>query len=146
VIEQAEVELANRNGRLHPAQRGKLLDLNFWAAAVVAIAGLVVAVLIALVADTAGEVLGTVVPILALAAWFAYVCWRRLADAGCSRSPAGRTTSTPRGSPTSTRSACTTARPGSRASRRSACAPAAGPTRWSESCASGSGRTRSTPC
>jgi hypothetical protein len=85
VIEQAEVELANRNGRLHPAQRGKLLDLTFWAAAVVAIAGLVVAVLIALAADTAGEVLGTVVPILALTAWFAYVCWRRLADVGGGR-------------------------------------------------------------
>ncbi len=80
MIEQAEVELANRNGQLHPAQRGKLLDLNFWAAAVVAVAGVVVAVLIATVADTAGEVLGTVVPILALTAWFAYICWRRLAD------------------------------------------------------------------
>ncbi|MFG1647310.1 hypothetical protein ACGFMK_44120 [Amycolatopsis sp. NPDC049252] len=85
MIEQAEVELANRNGQLHPAQRGKLLDLNFWAAAVLAVAGLVVAVLIATVADTAGEVLGTVVPILALTAWFAYVCWRRLADAGGGR-------------------------------------------------------------
>jgi hypothetical protein len=82
VTEQAEVELANRTGRLHPAQRGTLLDLNFWAAAVLALAGLVAAVLLALVAGTAGEVLGTVVPILAAVAWFAYVCRRRLADVG----------------------------------------------------------------
>ncbi|MEV7037924.1 hypothetical protein [Amycolatopsis sp. NPDC051061] len=85
MIEQAEVELANRTGRLHPSQRGKLLDLNFWVAAVLALAVLVAAVGIGLVAETAGEVLGTVVPLLAIAGWFAYVCWRRLADAGSGR-------------------------------------------------------------
>jgi hypothetical protein len=80
VIEQAEVELANRHGRLHPSQRGKLLDLNFWVAAVLVVAGLVGAVMLAAVAETAAEVLGTIVPILAITAWFAFVCWRRLAD------------------------------------------------------------------
>ncbi|GLY39437.1 hypothetical protein Amsp01_054610 [Amycolatopsis sp. NBRC 101858] len=80
MIEQAEVELANRHGRLHPSQRGKLLDLNFWVAAVLVVAGLVVAVLLAAVAETAAEVLGTLVPILAITAWFAFVCRRRLAD------------------------------------------------------------------
>ncbi|WP_329044347.1 hypothetical protein OG738_24430 [Amycolatopsis sp. NBC_01488] len=81
MIEQAEVELANRGGRLHPAQRGKLLDLTFWFAAVVGLAALVATVGIATVAATAGEVLGTVVPLLAITGWFAFVCWRRLADA-----------------------------------------------------------------
>ena len=79
--DRPEVELANRNGRLHPAQRGALLDLNFWVAAALVIAGLVVTVSLALVAETAGEVLGTVVPLLAITGWFAFVCWRRLADA-----------------------------------------------------------------
>ncbi|GHG00519.1 MULTISPECIES: hypothetical protein [Amycolatopsis] len=79
--DRPEVELANRNGRLHPAQRGALLDLTFWLTAAVVIAGLVVTVSLALVATTAGEVLGTVVPLLAITGWFAFVCWRRLADA-----------------------------------------------------------------
>ncbi|GAB3163533.1 hypothetical protein GCM10027258_84020 [Amycolatopsis stemonae] len=80
MIEQAEVELANRHGRLHPSQRGKLLDFTFWVAAVLVVAGLVVAVLVSAAAETAAEVLGTLVPILAITAWFAFVCWRRLAD------------------------------------------------------------------
>lgn len=80
-----EVELANRGGRLHPSQRGKLLDLNFWAAAVLGLAVLVAAVALALAAETAGEVLGTVVPLLAIAGWFAYVCGRRLADVSSGR-------------------------------------------------------------
>ncbi|MGW5743076.1 hypothetical protein [Amycolatopsis sp. NPDC003861] len=79
--DRPEVEPANRTGRLHPAQRGTLLDLTFWMTAAVAVAGLVVTVGIALVAETAGEVLGTVVPLLAITGWFAFVCWRRLADA-----------------------------------------------------------------
>ena len=44
VAEQAEVELANRQGRLHPSQRGKVLDGTFWVTAVLAVAGLVTAV------------------------------------------------------------------------------------------------------
>jgi hypothetical protein len=80
VIEQAEVELANRNGRLHPSQRGKLLDFNFWTAAVLAVAGLVAVVLVA--ATGAGA---AAVPILALTAWFAFVCGRRLAEARSGR-------------------------------------------------------------
>ncbi|MET8845885.1 hypothetical protein [Amycolatopsis sp. NPDC004625] len=79
--DRPEVELANRNGRLHPAQRGALLDLTFRLTAAVAVAGLGVTVSLALVAETAGEVLGTVVPLLAITGWFAFVCWRRLADA-----------------------------------------------------------------
>ncbi|WP_372666709.1 hypothetical protein [Amycolatopsis kentuckyensis] len=79
--DRPEVELANRTGRLHPSQRGKLLDLTFWFAAVAGLAALVATVGIALVAETAGEVLGTVVPLLAITGWFAFVCWRRLADA-----------------------------------------------------------------
>ncbi|WP_206792954.1 hypothetical protein [Amycolatopsis sp. MtRt-6] len=79
--DRPEVELANRAGRLHPAQRGALLDLTFWVAAALVVAGLVVTVSLALVAETAGEVLGTVVPLLAITGWFAYVCGRRLADA-----------------------------------------------------------------
>jgi hypothetical protein len=85
VIDQAGVEPANRAGRLHPAQRGRLLDLNFWVAAVLVVAGLVTAVSVALVAETAGEVLGTVVPLLAITGWFAFVCGRRLADVGAGR-------------------------------------------------------------
>jgi hypothetical protein len=81
VNDRPEVELANRNGRLHPAQRGALLDLNFWVAAALVLAGLVVTVTLATVAETAGAVLGTVVPLLAITGWFAFVCWRRLADA-----------------------------------------------------------------
>lgn len=75
MIEQAEVELANRNGRLHPSQRGKLLDFNFWTAAVLVVAGLVGTVL----TSTAG-VATAAVPILALTAWFAFVCVRRLGE------------------------------------------------------------------
>jgi hypothetical protein len=90
-VEQADVEVANRNGRLHPSQRGKVLDFNFWAAAVLVVAGIVVSVIIPVRSISTGfgtkatlwdvgAVLGTVIPILALAAWFAFVCWRRLAD------------------------------------------------------------------
>ncbi|WP_103340841.1 hypothetical protein [Amycolatopsis sp. CA-126428] len=74
--DRPEVELANRNGRLHPAQRGALLDLNFWVAAVLAIAGLVATVGVAV----AGAAVAAV-PLLAITGWFAFVCWRRLADA-----------------------------------------------------------------
>jgi hypothetical protein len=81
VSDRPEVELANRSGRLHPEQRGALLGLTFWMTAAVVIAGIVVTVSLALVAETAGEVLGTVVPLLAITGWFAFVCWRRLADA-----------------------------------------------------------------
>jgi hypothetical protein len=75
VTGQAEVELANRNGRLHPSQRGKLLDFNFWTAAVLAVAGLVAVVVLV----AAGGAVAAV-PILVPAAWFAFVCWRRLAE------------------------------------------------------------------
>jgi hypothetical protein len=34
-----EVEPANRNGRLHPSQRGKILDFNFWMAVVMVVVG-----------------------------------------------------------------------------------------------------------
>jgi hypothetical protein len=81
VSDRPDVEPANRNGRLHPTQRGALLDLNFWVAAALVIAGLVVTVSLATAAETAGEVLGTVVPLLAITGWFAFVCRRRLADA-----------------------------------------------------------------
>ncbi|WP_329064717.1 hypothetical protein [Amycolatopsis sp. NBC_01480] len=50
----AEVDLANRNGRLHPSQRGKILDFNFWAAAVLVVAG--IAGLVALVVKAVGDV------------------------------------------------------------------------------------------
>ncbi|MEU8633470.1 hypothetical protein AB0C38_14960 [Amycolatopsis sp. NPDC048633] len=73
--EQADVELANRNGRLHPSQRGKLLDFTFWTAAVLVVAGLVTAALA--VADGAAA---AAVPILAVTAWFAFVCGRRLSE------------------------------------------------------------------
>ncbi|MEU4252320.1 hypothetical protein AB0F15_33455 [Amycolatopsis sp. NPDC026612] len=79
--DEAGVEPANRSGRLHPGQRGALLDLNFWVAAVLVVAGLVLTVGLGVVAETAGEALGTVVPLLAITGWFAFVCWRRLADA-----------------------------------------------------------------
>lgn len=75
MIEQAEVELANRNRQLHPSQRGKLLDFNFWTAAILTVAGLVG------VAFTAATgVVAAAVPILALTAWFAFVCARRLSE------------------------------------------------------------------
>lgn len=80
MTEQAEVELANRNGRLHPSQRRKLLDFNFWTAAVLVIAGVVLAGLA--VADSAAA---AALPILAVTAWFAFVCGRRLAEAGSGR-------------------------------------------------------------
>lgn len=80
MTDQAGVELANRNGRLHPAQRGKLLDLNFWVAAVLAVAGLVATVSLAVAGPAAAAV-----PLLAITGWFAFVCWRRLADAGSGR-------------------------------------------------------------
>ncbi|MEU5265834.1 hypothetical protein [Amycolatopsis sp. NPDC021455] len=80
MIERAEVELANRNGRLHPSQRGKLLDFNFWTAAVLVIAGLAAA---GFLAATGGAL--AAVPILALVAWFAFVCGRRLAEVGSGR-------------------------------------------------------------
>jgi hypothetical protein len=75
-----EVELANRNGRLHPSQRGKLLDFNFWTAAVLVVAGLAAAGFLA----AAGGALAAV-PILAVVAWFAFVCGRRLAEARAGR-------------------------------------------------------------
>ncbi|WP_086844758.1 hypothetical protein [Amycolatopsis kentuckyensis] len=74
--DRPEVELANRTGRLHPAQRGALLDLNFWVAAVLVAAGLVATVGLA----AAGAAVAAV-PLLAITGWFAFVCWRRLADA-----------------------------------------------------------------
>ncbi len=88
---QAEMELANRQGRLHPAQRGKVLDGSFWLAAVVAVAALVVAVVVPvstidtrfgarLTGATVAAALGTALPLLVLAAWLAFVCGRRLAD------------------------------------------------------------------
>ncbi len=72
------VEEANRSGRLHPSQRGKVLDGNFWTAAVLAVAGLVGAVLLA--GSGSGPGVATAVPILALVAWFAFVCLRRFAE------------------------------------------------------------------
>ncbi len=57
------VEEANRSGRLHPSQRGKVLDGNFWTAAVLAVAGLVGAVLLA--GSGSGPGVATAVPILA---------------------------------------------------------------------------------
>jgi len=95
VAEQAEVELANRQGRLHPSQRGKVLDSSFWLAAILAVAGVVAGVVAAavipvttidtrfgsrLASSSVVAALGTAIPILALAAWFAFVCGRRLAD------------------------------------------------------------------
>ncbi|WP_328611732.1 hypothetical protein OG943_22310 [Amycolatopsis sp. NBC_00345] len=98
----AEVELANRNGRLHPSQRGKILDFNFWVAAVLVVAGIVG--LVALVVKATGDVgdanqlnevtgkttfspvvmlipgLLLMVLALALTGWFAFVCRRRLAE------------------------------------------------------------------
>jgi hypothetical protein len=76
VNDRPEVELANRDGRLHPAQRGALLDLNFWVAAALVVAGLVATVGLAV----AGAPVAAV-PLLAITGWFAFVCWRRLADA-----------------------------------------------------------------
>jgi hypothetical protein len=97
-----DVELANRNGRLHPSQRGKILDLNFWAAAVLVVAGIVG--LVALVVKAVGDVgdanqlneftgkttfspvvmlipdLLLMVLALALTGWFGFVCRRRLAE------------------------------------------------------------------
>ncbi|SFW74250.1 hypothetical protein [Amycolatopsis australiensis] len=89
--ERAEVELANRQGRLHPSQRGQVLDGTFWLAAVLAAAGLVTAVALpvtsletrfgaGLAAASLVAALGPAVPILALACWLAFVCGRRLAD------------------------------------------------------------------
>jgi len=72
------VEEANRSGRLHPSQRGKVLDGNFWTAAVLAVAGIAAAVFLAGYGGSAA--LTTAVPILALVAWFAFVCLRRLAE------------------------------------------------------------------
>lgn len=80
MTERAEVELANRNGRLHPSQRGKLLDFNFWAAAVLVLAGPALTALA--IADGAAA---AAVPILAVTAWFAFVCGRRLAEVGSGR-------------------------------------------------------------
>jgi hypothetical protein len=76
VNDRPEVELANRDGRLHPAQRGALLDLNFWVAAALVVAGLVATVGLAV----AGAPVAAV-PLLAITGWFTFVCWRRLADA-----------------------------------------------------------------
>ena len=88
VAEQAEVELANKQGRLHPSQRKLVLDLNFWLPVLLAIAGIVALVVIPVgaLAGTAGTgvsaagALGPMVPILALVVWFAFVSGRRLAD------------------------------------------------------------------
>jgi hypothetical protein len=88
VAEQAEVELANKQGRLHPSQRKLVLDLNFWLPALLVAAGIVALVVIpvAALAGTAGTgvsaagALGPMVPILALVGWFAFVSGRRLAD------------------------------------------------------------------
>ncbi|WP_410611986.1 hypothetical protein [Amycolatopsis sp. lyj-109] len=74
--DRPEVELANRNGLLHPEQRGALLDLNFWVAAALVVAGIMATVGLA-VAGTAVAA----VPLLAITGWFAFVCRRRLADA-----------------------------------------------------------------
>jgi hypothetical protein len=98
----AEVEPANRNGRLHPSQRGKILDFNFWVAAVLVVAG--IAGLAALVVKAVGDVgdanqlndvtgkttsspVLTLIPdlllmvlALALTGWFAFICRRRLAE------------------------------------------------------------------
>lgn len=71
------VEEANRSGRLHPSQRGKVLDGNFWTAAVLAVAGIVGAIVLA---SSGGAGLATAVPVLALVVWFAFVCLRRLAE------------------------------------------------------------------
>ncbi|MCR6483269.1 hypothetical protein M8542_10620 [Amycolatopsis sp. OK19-0408] len=76
----ADVELANREGRLHPSQRGKLLDGTFWTAAVLVLAGLVLTSL-----AIADGVAAATVPILLVTAWFAFVCGRRLAEAGSGR-------------------------------------------------------------
>jgi hypothetical protein len=91
VAEQAEVELANRQGRLHPSQRGKVLDSSFWLAAIFAVAGVVTAVVIpattidtrfgaGLASSSVAAALATAIPVLALAAWLTFVCGRRLAD------------------------------------------------------------------
>lgn len=71
------VEEANRTGRLHPSQRGKVLDGNFWTAAVLAAVGIVAAITLA---GFGGAALFTAILVLALTAWFAFVCWRRLAE------------------------------------------------------------------
>ena len=103
LVDEPDVELANRNGRLHPTQRGKVLDGNFWVPALLVVAGIASLVFLPIkaIADakeassihnefpsvsgssTAGTVLptlGLMVPIVALVAWFAFVCWRRLSE------------------------------------------------------------------
>jgi len=103
LADEPGVELANRNGRLHPTQRGKVLDGNFWVPALLVVAGIASLVYLpikavadakeassihnefpsASVGGTTGTVLptlGLMVPIAALVAWFAFVCWRRLSE------------------------------------------------------------------
>ncbi len=78
-VDQAEVEQANRDGRLHPSQRGKILDFNFWAAAVLVVAG--IGVLVIAPRDLGiGSYLVFMSPVLALVAWFAFVSVRRLGE------------------------------------------------------------------
>ena len=72
------VEETNRSGRLHPSQRGKILDGNFWTAAVLAVAGIVGVVMLAGYGGSAS--LTTAVLVLVLVAWFAFVCLRRLRE------------------------------------------------------------------
>lgn len=87
----AEVAAANRAGVLHASQRKILLDFNFWAAAVLALAGVATLVVVpirsaphgaggGLAAMSMGAEFAALIPVLALACWFAWVCWRRLAD------------------------------------------------------------------
>ncbi|WP_406635526.1 hypothetical protein [Amycolatopsis sp. WGS_07] len=102
---QAAADQANREGRLHPSQRTKLLDGNFWVSVLLVAAGIAGAVLVPLKlgADSAylrnanavnaflGKPLVTYWSLnwklyllalfpLALAVWFGRVAWRRLAE------------------------------------------------------------------
>jgi hypothetical protein len=85
MADDAEVELANRNGRLHPSQRGEVLDWYFWISLVVGILMAALVIILPLATDilsgaNAGETYAALPFGVLLAVACLGLCWRRYRD------------------------------------------------------------------
>jgi hypothetical protein len=79
MVNQAEVDRANFAGRLHPSQRGKVLDGTFWTGLLLVVAAVYV-LAIAPKEPGAAVFLVYMSPVLLLLAFGLWLCVRRLLD------------------------------------------------------------------
>ncbi|WP_328611731.1 hypothetical protein OG943_22305 [Amycolatopsis sp. NBC_00345] len=84
-VSPAEVAAANLAGRLHPSQRGKVLDVVFWTLLIVGVAMVLLAVILPLTTDVfsgakSGQSLAAMPFVVLLAVLCLFLCWRRYRD------------------------------------------------------------------